>query len=160
MINPDQASSVECLPMNTVVVKIETKGHKGPLQFNIDMHKPGDLICYAHSHANVNLDNKLWTYRHDNKLQKPMQFTPFKAFDESMLTGKMTVHDIDKNTWHPDALYAQFFSEDGCQFSLRAFFAEEEMMKNNRANRKVNPQSSKLMRGKFYEQFQIGKILT
>ena len=160
IIKEDQATSVECLPMNTALVKIETKNHKGPLKFNIDMHKPGDLLCYAHSHAKVNFDNKLWTYRYDEKSRKSFVFTPMKAFNENMLTGKMTVHDIDKNAWFPDALYALFFSEEGCQFSLRAFFVEEEIMKNNRANRKINPAQTKLMRGKFYEQFQIGKMIT
>ena len=61
-----------------------------------------------------------------------MMFTPLKAFDESMLTKKQTMHDIDKNTWQPEALYAQFFSEDGCQFSLKISFVEEELLRTNR----------------------------
>lgn len=92
--------------MNTTLVKMETKGHKGPLRFTIDMHRPGDLMCFADSHAKVNSDSRLWRYRYDLNLPKPMLFSPFKAFDENALTGKLTVNEIDKNAWQPEAIYA------------------------------------------------------
>ena len=47
LVSPEQAISVEVQSMNTTLVKVDTKDHKGPLQFFIDMHKPGDLTCYA-----------------------------------------------------------------------------------------------------------------
>ena len=130
LVNPDSPISVEVQPMNTTLVKVETKDHKGPLQFFIDMHKDGDLTCYASPNQKVNYENKIWTYKYNPKERnKPMTFTPFKAFDENLLTGKQTVNDIDKTLWQPDALFGQFFSEDGCTFSLKVQFLEEEVVR-------------------------------
>ena len=43
--------------------------------------------------------------------------------------------------------------------SLKVTFVEEEILRANRNNRKGNTQSGKLMRGKFYEQFSIDKMI-
>ena len=73
--------------MNTALIRVDTKGHRGPLKFMVDMSsKPGDLACFAHTNPKVSFDNKLWTYR--VKQGVPMRFTPFKAFDETQLQGK------------------------------------------------------------------------
>ena len=155
VVSPDAASLVDVAPMNSTLVKIETKGHRGPLKFFLNMSSiSGDLTCYVHSNPKASSDSKLWTYRFDIHKPKPMTFTPFKAFDESLLHGKQTINDIDKNAWQPEALYAHFFSEDGCQFSLKAAFIEEELLRANRIKSAVveNPSTNKLMRGKFYEK--------
>ena len=93
--------------MNTTMVKMETKDHKGPLQFTIQFtNKVGDLICSVHSISKVSLENFVWQF----KDKKKMIMRPFRAFDENLLSGKQTLADVDKNLWQPDAIYAQFFS--------------------------------------------------
>lgn len=95
------------------------------------------------------MDNKIWQFKAREK--KPMIMRPWRAFDETLLTGKQTKDDVDKSMWQPDAIFAQFFSQEGCSFSITANFVEEEAMRENRKNLKGNLKSSKQIRGKFYE---------
>ncbi len=84
-------------------------------------------------------------------MKRKIVLRPFKAFDANQLTGKQTLLDVDKNLWQPDAVFAQFFSENGCEFNLTVKFVEEEEQRENRKNRRTNKLSVKLMRGKFTE---------
>ena len=84
-------------------------------------------------------------------MKRKIVLRPFKAFDANLLTGKQTLLDVDKNLWQPDAVFAQFFSENGCEFNLTVKFVEEEEQRENRKNRRTNKLSVKLMRGKFTE---------
>lgn len=57
MIYPECASSFIVRPMNSNTAKIETKGHRGPLQLSIqqDTKDEIDLRISIHSHAKVNV---------------------------------------------------------------------------------------------------------
>ena len=62
--------------------------------------------------------------------------------------------DVDKAAWQPEAVYVQFFSQDGCSFSLTANYKEEEEMREKRQNQKGAGRQIKLMRGKFREMIE------
>ena len=142
-------TSVIVVAMNPTFVKVDTKDHRGPLQFTIEFeHRgEGDLITSIDNQHKVSLDTYIWQFKDRMK----MTMRPFRAFDEGMLTAKQSINDVDKNLWQPEALYAQFFSQDGCSFSLTVNYVEEEAMRDNRKNLKGNSKSIKQMRGKFYD---------
>ena len=50
-VQPELASVIEVLPMNTVVVKILTAGHKGALALNTEYlpRQEGDISIYVHT---------------------------------------------------------------------------------------------------------------
>ena len=52
-------SSLFIRSMNSVTVKIETKGHRGPLQLSVkhDTREKADIKVSVHSHAKVNFDD-------------------------------------------------------------------------------------------------------
>ena len=83
---------------------METKDHRGALRFSVDFDSrgDGDLVTSIHTVSKVSLDTYIWQFKDKSR----MTMRPFKAFDESMLTGKQTINDIDKNSWQPDAIYA------------------------------------------------------
>ena len=85
--------------MSNTMVKVETKEHRGPLQFTVEFEsrKEGDLITSFHSIAKVTLDNYIWQF----KDKKKMILRPFKAFDQNLLTTKQSNSDVDKNLWQP-----------------------------------------------------------
>ena len=53
---------IDVVSWSSTLVKVETKEHKGPLQFTIEFEsrKEGDLISSMHSVAKVNLENYIW----------------------------------------------------------------------------------------------------
>ena len=53
---------IDVVSMSNTLVKVETKDHRGPLQFTIEMEsrKEGDLVTSLHSIAKVNLENYIW----------------------------------------------------------------------------------------------------
>ena len=152
IVIPEQPVIIDVVSWSTTVVKVETKEHRGPLQFTVEFEsrKEGDLISSMHSIAKVSLENYMWQF----KDKKKMILRPFKAFDKNLLSSKQNVNDWDKNLWQPHDIYAQFFSQDGCSFKLTVNFTEEETMRENRKKMGGNSTSVKLMRGKFYEQVE------
>ena len=49
--------------------------------------------------------------------------------------------------WQPDALYAQFFSQEGCEIKVTANFTEEEAIRANRKQMGGPDGKVKLVRG-------------
>ena len=149
MVLPEHPISIIVVAMNSTCIKVDTKDHRGPLRFTVDFDNmgDGDLITSVHTQAKVSLDTYIWQFKDKTR----MTMRPFKAFDEGLLTGKQTINDVDKNLWQPDAIYAQFFSQDGCSFRLTVNYVEEEATRESRKNHQGNSKSLKHMRGKFYE---------
>lgn len=101
---PEHPVSIIVVAMNYALIKVETKDHRGPLKFSIDFDArgDGDIVTSVHTQSKVSLDTYIWQFKDKTRLT----MRPFKAFDESLLTGKQTINDIDKNLWQPDAIYA------------------------------------------------------
>ena len=73
--------------MSLHLVKIETKGHQGPITVTIDKeydHVKSDLKVSIHHNSKVNLDKYIWQF--DDKKQFILR--PFKAYDEALLSDK------------------------------------------------------------------------
>ena len=95
--------------MNTVLVKIETKEHRGPVQLSIDLHDKSDYKCSIGTQKNVNMESYIWQAvekeiksKEENRsinMKRKMVLRPFKAFDPAQLSSKQTVLDVDKNLW-------------------------------------------------------------
>ena len=120
--------------MNSTLVKIVTKNHRGQLVLTIDfdIRGEGDLISSVHTHPKVSLENHIDKWQFKNR--KRIILRPFAAFDEASLGPKQAMIDVDKAAWQPEAVYVQFFSQDGCSFSLTANYKEEEEMREKRQN--------------------------
>ena len=97
MVLPEHPVSIIVVAMNYTCIKVETKDHRGPLKFTVDFDNmgDGDLITSVHTLSKVSLDTYLWQFKDRTR----MTMRPFKAFDESLLTGKQTINDVDKNLW-------------------------------------------------------------
>ena len=54
---------------------------------------------------------------------------------------------MDKHLWQPDAIYAQFFSQEGCEIKVTANFTEEEAIRANRKMMGGTDGKVKLVRG-------------
>ena len=98
-----------------------------------------DLQCSVHTIAKVNDTNYIWQVKDKRRLI----MRPRKAMDD---THRNPRQELDKNMWHADAIYAQFFSQEGVTFTLTVNFTEEEAMRENRRNLKANPKSNKQVR--------------
>ena len=108
-VAPETLTTLSAPSMSSVLVKVETKDHKGPIQFTVEILGRGDadLTCSVHTNQKVNLDSFIWQKK---DLRKTMILRPFKAFDETLLAPKQQVADWDKTLWQPEAIFAQFFS--------------------------------------------------
>lgn len=62
VMQPELPSSVFIRSMNSVTVKIETSGHRGPLQLSVkfDAKEKSDIKVSVHTHAKVNFDEFMW----------------------------------------------------------------------------------------------------
>ena len=73
--------------MNTTLIKVETKDHRGPLQFTVvyeNSRGDTDLVCSVDTNAKVSLENNKW----QRKDKKKMVLYPSRFFDPKLLTGK------------------------------------------------------------------------
>ena len=77
---------IDVISMSQTLIRVETKEHRGPLQFTVEFEsrKEGDLITSIHSIAKVTLENFIWQF----KDKKKMVLRPFKAFDQNLLSAK------------------------------------------------------------------------
>jgi len=66
--------------MSTYNLKIETKGHRGPLQLNLEFVErfKGDTKISVHTHSKVSSDNFIWQFAD----LKSFSLRPVKAFDK------------------------------------------------------------------------------
>lgn len=85
--------------MNTTLVKIETKGQKGPIKFNIEMMRPGDLVCFADIDSKVDFKSYIWKNSYNPQKKKAMIFTPKKALEKDHGFEELAMLQIDKNVW-------------------------------------------------------------
>ena len=60
-----------------------------------DFRGDGDLVTSIHSLSKVSLQTYIWQF----KDKKKITMRPFKAFDESQLTAKQSMLDVEKNLW-------------------------------------------------------------
>ena len=106
--------------------------------------------------------NKIWQFTNKRKeepnvratpgqskyvKEKKLTLNPERAFDSSLLGPKQKAEDMDKHLWQPDAIYAQFFSQEGCEIKVTANFTEEEAIRANRKQMGGTDGKVKLVRG-------------
>ena len=133
--------------MNSTLVKVETKEHRGPLQFtiNLDSRAEGDLVSSLHYHNKVGIE----CFKKQYKDKRKMLIFPSQFFEDALIPSKHA-HDVDKRVWQPDFIFCQFFSQRGCAFEVTVNFIEEEEMREKR-NETKNSKSVKHIRDRFKE---------
>ena len=59
---PEVPISIIVVSMNDSFIKVETRGHRGPLQFTVefDARGDGDLVTSVHNQPKVSLDTNIW----------------------------------------------------------------------------------------------------
>jgi len=134
--------------MNTVTVRIETKGHRGPLQIKFDYDKNvagEDIKVSVHTHAKVSIEDYIWQFEDRRKIS----LRPFKAFNAKLLTSKNKNREVDKNAWYPEAIYVQIFSVRGLTLHLTAVFSDEFALREKKKFLREHGTSERNQRTKF-----------
>ena len=97
VVGVELPSSLYVRSMNSVTVKIETKGHRGPLQLSVkhDTREKADIKVSVHMHPKVNFDE----YIHQFEDKRVMVMRPQNFFDERQMNSKQKNVEHDKNAW-------------------------------------------------------------